>query len=204
MLGHSANTVTLQDDHVSKRARTAEPPDHALAQSNSSFPTDFFSDRNRAIPISNDDGEDGEPPGTAPNLIVNPQLDLEWAQFEREVLAAPATEDQGRDIYDRATLVAEPQLAEDTLIEGFPPSAVAPSRGTVNGSAKPTLEPEEEEQTRKKIEEKELIMDRILEEERAQEDADDRVAALKARLVAVKAKRVAAKAKLQELKNGKS
>ena len=204
MLGNSANTVTLQDDHVSKRARTAEPPDPALAQSNSSFPTDFFSDRNRAIPISNDDGEDGEPPDTAPKPIVNPQLDLEWAQFEREVLAVPVTEDQGRDIYDRATLIAEPQLAEDTLFEGFPPSTVAPSRGIVNGAAKPTLEPEEEEQTRKKIEEKELIMDRILDEERAQEDADERVAALKARLVALKAKRVAAKAKLQELKNGKS
>jgi zinc finger protein 830 len=72
------------------------------------------------------------------------------------------------------------------------------------GAAEPTLEPEEEEQTRKQREEKELIMDRILEEERAQEDADERVAALKARLVAVKAKRVAAKAKAQELKNGKS
>lgn len=130
---------------------------------------------------------------------------MEWAQFERDVLAGPAveTEDQRRDIYDRATLIAEPQLAEDTLLEGFPSSAGASAHGIVDG-AKPTLEPEEEEQTRKRREEKELIMDRILEEERAQEDADDRVAALKARLAAVKAKRVAAKAKVQELKNGKS
>ena len=129
---------------------------------------------------------------------------MEWSQFERDVLAGPAaeTEDQRRDIYDRATLIAEPQLAEDALLEGFPSSAVAPARG-VDG-VKPTLEPEEEEQTRKRRDEKELIMDRILEEERAQEDADERVAALKARLVAVKAKRVAAKAKVQELKNGKS
>ena len=111
-------------------------------------------------------------------------------------------ENPRRDIYDRATLVAEPQLVEDTFLEGFPPSA----RGTVDraaGGTKLTPEPEEE-QTRKQREEKELIMDRILDEERAQEDADDRVTALKARLAAVKAKRVATKAKLQESKNGKS
>lgn len=206
-MGHSANTVTLQGDHVSKRARTAEPPDPAHTQSNSSFPADFFSDQNRAVPISNDDDEDGEPPDTAPKPIVDPQLDLEWAQFERDVLAGPTTEDQSRDIYERATLIAEPQLAEDAFLEGFPPSAATGDRGTANGAAgaaKPTLEAEEEERTRKRREEKELIMDRILDEERAQEDADERVTALKARLAAVKEKRVAAKAKLQELKSGNS
>ena len=140
----------------------------------------------------------------APKLIVDPQLDLEWAQFERDVLAGPTTEDQNRGIYDRATLVAEPQLVEEVLPEGFPPSAVAPIRGAVNGAAEPRLGPEEEERTRKQTEEKELIMDRILEEERAQEDADERVLALKARLAAVKAKRAAAKAKGQESKTGKS
>jgi len=152
------------------------------------------------MPISIDDDEDGEPPGAAPNPIVNPQLDLEWEQFERDVLAGPATEDQRHDIYDRATLIAEPQLVEDTLPEGFPPSAV---RGTVNGAAEPALEQEEEHRWKQR-EEKELIMDRILEEERAQEDADERVAALKARLAAVKAKRLAAKAKMQDVKIGKS
>jgi len=161
--------------------------------------------------MSNDDDEDGDPSGAASKPAVNPQLDLEWTQFERDLLAGPATEDQKRDMYDRATLVAEPQLVEDPLPEGFPPSAAAAaagpaSRGTINGAAELTLEPEEGEATRKRREEKELIMDRILEEERAQEDADERVAVLKARLAAAKAKRAAAKAdaNAQELKDGKS
>ena len=202
---HDANTVALQDEHISKRARTAEPQDPAPDQSNSGFLADFFSDPSRAIPIPNDEDEDEEPSGTASKPTVNSQLDLEWTQFERDVLAGPATEDQNRDIYDRATLVSEPQLVEDTLPEGFPPSA-APARGGVNGAAEPTLEPEPEEEgeAKKQREEKELIMDRILEEERAQEDADERVAALKARLAVVKAKRAATKAKVQESKNGKS
>ena len=195
-----ANTTVLQDEHVSKRARTAEPPD-APTQSNSSFPADFFSDPSREIPIPDNYDEDVEPSGAASKPVVDPQLDMEWAQFERDVLAGPATEDQRRDIYDRATLVAEPRLVEEPLPEGFPPSA---ARGAVNGAVEPALEPEEEERTRKQRDEKELIMDRILEEERAQEDADERVAALKARLAAVKAKRAAAKSKAQELKTGKS
>lgn len=201
---HGANTVASQDEHVSKRARTAEPPDPASTQSNSHFPTDFFSDPGRAVPISNDDDEDNEPPGMAPQPTGNPQLDLEWAQFEREVLAGPTTADQKRGLYDRATVVAEPQLVEETLPEGFPPSAVAPFGAATNGAAESRLGLEEEQQTRKHREEKELIMDRILDEQRAQEDADERVAALKARLAAVRAKRAAAKATVQELKTGKS
>ena len=201
---YGADTVALQVEHVSKRPRTAEPPDSAHPQPNGGFPADFFSDRSREIPISADDDEDGEPSGTASKPVANSQLDEEWVQFERDVLAGPATTDQKRDIYDQATLIAEPQLVEDTFPEGFPSSAVDPTRGAVNRTAEPTVEPEEEAETRKRREEKELIMDRILDEERAQEDADERVVALKARLAAVKAKRAAAKAKAQDLNDGRS
>jgi zinc finger protein 830 len=203
-LKYGANAVALQEEHVSKRARTADPPDPTPAQSNSGFPANFFSDPSRAIPVSDGDGEDREPSGAPSNPPVNPQLDLEWAQFERDLLAHPAAEDQRHEIYYRATLIAEPQLVEEALPEGFPPSA-APARGAVNGAAEPKLGPEgEDQETKRREEEKELIMDRILEEERAQEDADERVAALKARLAAVKAKRAAAKAMVHEVKDEKS
>jgi zinc finger protein 830 len=51
------------------------------------------------------------------------------------------------------------------------------------------------DKSRKRLqEERELIMDRLLDEERAQEDADAKVSALKARLQAIKLKRAARKA----------
>jgi zinc finger protein 830 len=54
---------------------------------------------------------------------------------------------------------------------------------------------EELERRRKERDERELIMDRMMEEERAQEDAYDRVALLKNRVQMLKQKRELAKAK---------
>lgn len=59
------------------------------------------------------------------------------------------------------------------------------------------MEEDETEIDRRKRElqeERELVMDRLIEEERAQEDADAKVNALKSRLEAIKLKRAAAKA----------
>jgi zinc finger protein 830 len=53
---------------------------------------------------------------------------------------------------------------------------------------------EEELRKRKAEDEKELIMDRLLEEERAQEEADAKVVLLKGRLDALKKRRNEAKA----------
>ena len=55
-------------------------------------------------------------------------------------------------------------------------------------------ETEEEKLRRKEQEERELIMDRLIEEERAQEEADERVGLLKAKVEAMKRMREAKKA----------
>lgn len=137
------------------------------------------------------------------------QIDLEWAQFERDVLAPRAAPLNGDDIplskkeiYDRATVVME----EEVRYDGFPGDADQSTLGTVVGAGgvvgeyvggppPPAEEKPEETVARKALEEKELIMDRILDEERAQEDADEKVRAIKARLAAVRRKREEAKKK---------
>ncbi|CCA71441.1 hypothetical protein PIIN_05380 [Serendipita indica DSM 11827] len=200
--------------HGSKRQKTEEEqrPSSEFAASN------FFSDPKRTLPTrdSDDEGDDGgEPASTPAAKTTQPsQLDMEWAQFEREVLARPTASEQvmsRKDIYDRATVAAE-EVITSTADDGFPSHlrqgngantqaipSVGPSGGRVgaviDGEVITELPPEDEtpEQARerKEREERELIMDRIMEEERAQEDADERVRSLKARLALVKQKREA-------------
>jgi len=145
------------------------------------------------------------PPPTEPSApAAEPTaLDLEFDSFLRDVLAPPPSVEE--DAFARATVFAEPELAAPELPQGFPsslapqaaaePSAPAapvrraPNRTvqTATGEApREVEETEEEKRARKEQEEKELIMDRILDEERAQEEADERVESLKARLEAMK------------------
>lgn len=179
-------------------------------------PANFFSDPTRALPSTDvnsgsdeDEGETTTPKPVAPKEPSKPgpmsQVDLEWAQFEREVLApnaratAAANADDPplskKDIYDRATVVMEEEIRYDG--DGFPGDA-PPTTQTgaggivgeyVGGPPPPAEETPEEAAVRKEQEEKELIMDRILDEERAQEEADEKVRAMKARLAAAKKKR---------------
>ncbi|KIM19342.1 hypothetical protein M408DRAFT_334421 [Serendipita vermifera MAFF 305830] len=180
-------------------------------------PANFFSDPTRALPSTDahsgsdeDEGETTRPKAAAaPKEPSKPgpmsQVDLEWAQFEREVLApnaraAAATNADDpplskKDIYDRATVVMEEEIRYDG--DGFPGDA-PPTTQTgvggivgeyVGGPPPPAEETPEEAAVRKEQEEKELIMDRILDEERAQEEADEKVRAMKARLAAAKKKR---------------
>ena len=84
-----------------------------------------------------------------------PAIDPELAEFEAALLKDE--EVTKRDVFDRATVFAEPQLNDD-LPTGFPPSA---SDQPTSTTADPVPEETEEEvRKRKQEEEKELIMDR--------------------------------------------
>jgi zinc finger protein 830 len=177
------------DDDASaraKRQRTAAPPE---AGDGGGFPGDFFSDPTRAPPARDED-EDAEMADTEPAPPT--ALDAEWAAFQASVLApsAAASDDAQREAFARATVFAEPELA-------------APSSFPLLASAQAEQEREQEmtdaqkaqaERRRREQEDRELIMDRLVEEERVQEEADERVSALKSRLERAKRERAARKA----------
>jgi zinc finger protein 830 len=160
------------------------------------FPSDFFSDPSRAIVIGDSDSEEDErDKDNPPPAVTAPQtqavLDIEWARFQQAVVNTPVEVDP-RENYERATIFAEPQLSAE-IPEGFP-SSVVPESGVEPGPETTAVQKDEGEERRKREEEeKELIMDRLLDEERAQEEADERVNALKARLDLLRQKRMAAK-----------
>lgn len=182
-----------EPEQPAKRARVesaeeahGEPRPAAAAAARSALPADFFSDPSQAPPPAEDE-EEGEQTG-----VVNgagaadaSALDLEWAQFQQTVVNAPDT----HETYERATIFAEPVVNLE-VPQGFP--------GAAAEDAEPAQEEEvlDEEALRKRKEqdERELIMDRLMEEEQAQEEADARVSSLKTKLEALKRRREAAKA----------
>lgn len=137
------------------------------------LPADFFSQPRDASPAEvESENEDAE---VKPTASTSADLELEYKRFQRELLTLP----DPLEAYERATVVAEAQLIPEESQEGFP--------AEVATEAHPNAQKEEE---RKKDEdERELILDRLLDEERAQEDADMRVDLMKKRLEAVKRKR---------------
>ena len=169
---------TPDDQDVSVR-----PPPSAAA---SAFPADFFSDPSKAPSLSRSDDEDDEEPVVQPQATTdNPSaIDAEWAQFQQTVLDAP----DEKETYERATAFAEPVLV-DEVPEGFPP------RDGADGSPNVEDVPPTEEEIRRKKEqdERELIMDRLMEEERAQEEADAKVSMLKQKLENLRRQRAATK-----------
>ncbi|KAG6909981.1 hypothetical protein DXG01_013981 [Tephrocybe rancida] len=178
------------NDSNAKRRRVGPAP--------GSFPADFFSDPSRAPIISpeSDDEEapaesriqtDGPPPFNEPPTAI----DLEYERFQREMLGAAANLHEKREeAYERATIMAEPELAEiDETPGGFP----AQDQQMDVDAEKQKQSEEEVARRQKEQDERELIMDRLLDEERAQEEADQRVTTMKARLEALKQKRGAAR-----------
>ena len=186
------------------------------------FPADFFSDPARAPPPTSTGGDDddddvemNQPDQDAKAAAAaapprKSQFDMEWDAFERDMQnlsqrsSRPAAEPK-EEAYARATIAAEPELVVSEF-DGLPPVDGATARegtehGTGAGAGVGTEEggrkvPEEElERRRKDLDERELIMDRLVEEERAQEDAYGRVALLKNRIQMLKQKRELAKAK---------
>ena len=169
---------------VTPDSSTKRTPDHS-----STFPPNFFSDPSRA-PIrsvdddSSDEGEADSIPIPQEATNVNP-IDLEWQRFQQEILNSdPKPHDQQHETFQRATVFAEPELLEEDVL-GFP---------TNPNTVVAEIPKNEEPRKRKEEEEKELIMDRLFGEERAQEEADAKVVSLKGRLDALKKRRNEAKA----------
>ena len=164
----------------------------ANTKARNALPADFFSDPSMAPPPREDEDEDeGEDVGegaqetSAAAPAAGPDaLDDEWARFQQAVVNAP----DYQETYERATVAAEPVLAAE-VPAGFP-------AGEDGAQEEPTAEALDEEGLRRRREqdERELIMDRLLEEEQAQEEADARVSALKVKLEALRRRREAAKA----------
>jgi zinc finger protein 830 len=185
---------------VSKKARlnNEDQQQQPTALSNApatAFPSDFFSDPSRSIALgeagSDEEEGDKDTPPSAAAIPPQSNLDLEWARFQETVINVPMEAD-ARETFERATIFAEPQLSNE-IPEGFPSSVIPESN--VEPGVEATTAPKDEVEARRKREneEKELIMDRLLDEERAQEEADERVNALKARLDLLRQKRMAAK-----------
>lgn len=177
----SEDADAQMEDPPAKRQRTEE---RELA---AGFPTDFFSDPSRApqtLPEDDDIVEDGG------DKSAKSQLDLELAAFERDLQSVREPPADPQETYARATVAAEPELAPG--FEGLPGQAPAGGEEPLP-SEKEQKVSEDEERRRKRQEEHELIMDRLLEEERAQEEADSRVATLKSRVEMLKKRRELAK-----------
>lgn len=176
-----------------KRKVTPDGLPKPTPEHSSSFPSGFFSDPSRA-PIRSVDGNssDGDE-GNAiqmPKEAINTPIDLEWQKFQQEMLSsAPTPTDQRQEAFKRATVFAEPEILEANVL-GLP-TLELPHANVVEGEV---AKSEGDSRKRKEAEEKELIMDRLLEEERAQEEADAKVELLKGRLDVLKRRRNEAKA----------
>ncbi|KAF5327699.1 hypothetical protein D9619_004510 [Psilocybe cf. subviscida] len=193
-----------EDEGAGNHAEKKRKVEASQSSAPGGFPQDFFSDPLRGpILLPEDDEEDeGDTAGAAdastsqaaataaPGAPKN-EVDLEYERFQHELLAttAAAASSDKRDAFERATVFAEP-IAASTDIEGFPPVNAPDS-----AEAAPQELTGEELRQKKEQEDRELIMDRLLEEERAQEDADTKVQMLKNRIEALRKKREQAKAK---------
>lgn len=183
-------------------ASTPHPPNQP-----NGLPSDFFSDPNRTLPDTVEDYEDEEGEGPAQPPRTSATIDSEFEAFERALGQTRPPASALQDLYSRATVMAEPELVDIEALQadGFPPEVPADganaSSDTKNGVANDATvasdEPEEETEAqkarRKELEEKELILDRIVDEERAQEEAEEKVTALRTRFLAIKKQREAKK-----------
>jgi len=176
-----------------KRKVTPEDVVNPTPEHSGAFPSHFFSDPSRGpIRPADDDpsDEDESDPVKLPPGAPDNHIDLEWQRFQQEMLTpAPTSVDQRHEAFKRATLFAEPELLPENVL-GLPTRELQDAETTESEVPRN----EEESRKRKEEDEKELIMDRLLEEERAQEEADAKVVLLKGRLDALKRKRDEAKA----------
>lgn len=187
-----------------KRQRTEER--EMEEEASRSFPADFFSDPSRALPRDDED-EDEMDQDQERSAAPKSQFDMEWEAFERDLQQRPAVGgggaeaavvvvDDARVVHTRATIAAEPELVSSLV--GLPAGAQEEGVGVGVGEQagrKAVAMSSEEERKRKEMDERELIMDRFVEEERAQEDAYNRVALLRNKVQMLKQKRELAKAK---------
>ncbi|PBK75455.1 hypothetical protein ARMSODRAFT_949691 [Armillaria solidipes] len=172
--------MDVADEPAAKKTKSSNAPP--------GFPADFFSDPSLApAPTAYEGGSDDEnlpekPPAAVPQNHPS-GIDEEWERFQRDVINAP----EYQDTYENATVFAEPVMVSETP-EGFPAQEIEAV------AADTTPLDEEERRKQKEQDERELIMDRLLDEEQAQEEADMKVTVMKSRLDALKKQRAAAKA----------
>ncbi|KAF8704605.1 hypothetical protein RHS03_06002, partial [Rhizoctonia solani] len=173
--------VEMEEAEEGKRPRTAEPePAPPQPESTGGLPADFFSDPSRAPVLGGDDDDDQDM--SSDPIARNSTIDDEFAAFSKAVLQ-PALKPGAMELYESATVSAEPELVNN-IPDGFPAGVTGEAEGE---NQQVVEETEEEKRRRLQEEERELIMDRLRDEEMAQEEADERVVRLKARLEAVKA-----------------
>ncbi|KAF9234664.1 hypothetical protein BU15DRAFT_52345 [Melanogaster broomeanus] len=174
-----------EDDTSAARAVKKPKTTPAARSSASNFPSDFFSDPSQGPPPPSDDSDDeadavDATPAKLQDTTADSTLDQEWIRFQQTVINAP----DERETYDRATVFAQPDLISDEP-SGFPADEVP---------VEPVAKLDGEgERRRKEQEERELIMDRLMDEERAQEEADMKVVVMKNRLEALRKRREASR-----------
>ncbi|PFH45252.1 hypothetical protein AMATHDRAFT_51742 [Amanita thiersii Skay4041] len=141
----------------------------------SDLPTDFFSQHLEVEYPSSAQERDNDTKGRLADTLST-DLESEYERFQREVVSMP----DYSETYDRATLVVDAQIYDN-----FPKTLRTddkPSQGALNA------------EDRNSVEERHLILDRLMDEERAQEEADLRISSMRKRLEAVRRKRQAKQA----------
>ena len=180
--GHTAVSIKRKS---SEDILVDEPSEKRRKVENQAMPTGFFSDPSRApVLLSNLSDDDDSSTEVVQPQLPKTEIDLEYERFQME-LTKPT---DSLDVFNRATILAEP-VAVSTDIPGFPAMNAETKEG------KPIESTEEEIRRKRDQEERELIMDRLLEEERAQEDADTRVLLLKNKIDMLRKRRQEARVK---------
>ncbi|KAG9015336.1 hypothetical protein FRB95_010647 [Tulasnella sp. JGI-2019a] len=178
----------------------------SLATEANGFPSDFFTDPSRRLEAAEEEQGSEDNENSAPTR-TSATIDSEFEAFERALSRVKPAPDAMQALYSRATVMAEPELVDIEALQadGFPPevaaegaqdgSTVKPGGEQTVGGGDEQAEEETEAQRakRKEMEEKELILDRIVDEERAQEAAEEKVTALRTRFEAIKKQREAKK-----------
>jgi zinc finger protein 830 len=170
------------------------------------LPGDFISNTSRVPPPS--------PPGdpavdstdaTDASSVKRTAVDLEWENFQQTVLGAPRRE----DLFERATISAAPDVSD--VSQGFPSSLGDTNLARISDRLEGEIDRERRERDEVSLApipsfssslkswQKELIMDRLFDEEQAQEEADTKVVVMKGRLTALKNRRRAAKDARQKI-----
>lgn len=194
-ISNAEDQDTGQEDHTafsikrkSPEEVVDEPAEKRRKVEHQAIPTGFFSDPSRApVLLSDDSDEDGSSTEIAQPQLPKTEIDLEYERFQMELTKTT----DPLDLFNRATILADP-VAVPTDILGFP--TINPD--TKEDKSAESIGSKEEEVRRKRDqEEKELIMDRLLDEERAQEDADTRVLLLKNKIDTLRKKRQEARDK---------
>ncbi|KAF8638188.1 hypothetical protein AX17_002385 [Amanita inopinata Kibby_2008] len=177
---HSKEVEPHDDLSNSKRGLESDyqegslPKRTKLEQSTTNVPIDFFSNKARSMSTSDTEANDFDKDS------LPATLDVEYERFQREVLTLP----DYPETYDRATIVAEPELVSEQSLGGLPSAGPAVTETHLSVERADALEVDKNE-----TEERELILDRLLEEERSQEEADMRVGLMKKRIENVRRRR---------------